>query len=212
MTATGTEAASSRPPGWALRLAAGVDAGAGAALAVASWFALHSRLTGAPWWAKFNLAAAPIYGAGVYWMGKGLATVAGAALLIALYTTLGILFAFLVGGRSRWRCAQLALLWMASWHIFAERYFWPGLDEAGPQYFDRSATVPAHLAAAVLLMRYPGRFRKMAELFAPAEVPVRPSIPEVQPETLREAEPAAPAGLPEDATPPQPRRTNREHC
>lgn len=180
------------PPRWLCQVAAGVDAGAGAALAVLSWFALHSRLTGEPWWAKFNLAAAAIYGSGVYWMGRSRATLAGAALLFAVYTLLGIGFAFLAGRRGPWRAALLALLWMAAWQAASERYVWPWLDSAAPDYFSRPATLPAHLAAAFLLARYPGRLRQIESLFEPQAEPSAP--PPAPAETP--ASPAADGPLP----------------
>ncbi|MGC8881700.1 MAG: hypothetical protein ACP5UT_02610 [Bryobacteraceae bacterium] len=196
--------AGSPPPPWLLRLAAGVDVGAGASIAVLLWFAVHSRLLGDPWWAKFNLAAAVIYGSEVYWMGRGRATLAGAALLFVLYTLLGVLFAFLAGRRSFWRSALLALLWMALWQMAAERHVWPLLDDAAPQYFNRLATVPAHLAAAILLMRYPSRLRRLEALFQPAP-PTRPSGDAPAPEVaVVEAEPADAAASKEAEAPEPP--------
>lgn len=166
------DSASPRPPRWLFRLAAGVDAGAAAALAVLGWFAFHSRLLGDPWWAKFNLAAAAIYGSDVYWMGRGRATVAGAALLFSVYTLLGVLYGLLAGRRGFWRSLLLALLWMGLWHVAAEKFIWPWLDRAGPDYFHPLATVPAHLAAAILLVRFPARLRQTEALFEPAPPPL----------------------------------------
>lgn len=168
---------SSQPPHWLCRLAAGVDAGAAAALAVLGWFALHSRLSGDPWWAKFNLAAAAIYGGDVYWMGRSRATLAGAALLFAVYTLLGVLFGFLAGRRGFWSGLLLALLWMGLWHMAAERFVWPWLDGAAPEYFNPLATAPAHLAAAFLLVRFPSRLCRIEALFAPEPPPPGPPLP-----------------------------------
>jgi hypothetical protein len=167
------------PPRWLCRLAAGVDSGAAAALAVLGWFALHSRLLGDPWWAKFNVAAAAIYGSDVYWMGRGRATLAGAALLFAGYTLLGVLFGFLAGRRGFWRSLLLALLWMGLWHGAAERFVWPWLDGAAPEYFSALATAPAHLAAAILLVRFPYRLRQIEVLFAAESAP--PPMPPMGP-------------------------------
>lgn len=175
------DAPSPRPPRWLIRLAAGVDAGAAAALAVLGWFAVHSRLLGEPWWAKFNLAAAAIYGSDVYWMGRGRATLAGAALLFSVYTLLGVLFGFLAGRRGFWRSLLLALLWMGLWHAAAERFVWPWLDGAAPEYFSALATAPAHLAAAVLLVRFPFRLRRIESLFAPEPPPPGPESPALEP-------------------------------
>ena len=155
------------PPGWFLRLLAGIDSGAGAALAAVAWFAVHSRLAGEPWWAKYNLAAATFYGVNVFTMGRGRATAAGAALLFAAYTLLGVAFAFLAAGRSPARSFLRACLWMACWHIAANRYVWPWLDPSAPHYFPWHATVPAHLAAAILLARFPARLHRLRLLWEP---------------------------------------------
>jgi hypothetical protein len=185
--------ASDPPPRWLCRLAAGVDAGAAAAVAVLGWFALHSRLLGDPWWAKFNVAAAAIYGSDVYWMGRGRATLAGAALLFAGYTLLGVLFGFLAGRRGFWRSLLLALLWMGLWHGAAQRFVWPWLDGAAPEYFSAFATAPAHLAAAFLLVRFPYRLRQIEGLFA-AEPPA-PVLP--PPERGAEVEEQTPGAGPD---------------
>ena len=157
------------PPGWFLRLLAGVDSGAGAALAAVAWFAVHSRLTGEPWWAKYNLAAATFYGVDVFTMGRGRATAAGAALLFAAYTLLGVAFAFLAAGRGPVRSFLRACLWMACWHVAAGRYVWPWLDPSAPHYFPWHATVPAHLAGAILLARFPARLHRLRLLWEPSE-------------------------------------------
>jgi len=156
------------PPGWFLRLLAGVDSGAGAALAAVAWFAVHSRLTGEPWWAKYNVAAATFYGVNVFTMGRGRATAAGAALLFAAYTLLGVAFAFLAAGRGPVRSFLRACLWMACWHVAAGRYVWPWLDPSAPHYFPWHATVPAHLAGAILLARFPARLRRLVLLWEPS--------------------------------------------
>ncbi|MCS7043824.1 MAG: hypothetical protein NZR01_13640 [Bryobacteraceae bacterium] len=188
-----------KPPSWLCRLAAGVDAGAAAALAVLGWFALHSRLLGEPWWAKFNMAAAAIYGSDVFWMGRSRATLAGAALLFLVYTLLGVIFALLAGRRGAWRSLLLALLWMGLWHMVAERFVWPWLDGAAPQYFSRLATAPAHLAAAILLLRSPSRLQKLESLFQPEPLP--PALPPAPPDAAGDAETQEPAP-----------RADSDHC
>ncbi len=162
-----------QPPQWFWRLLAGIDAGALAALAVLAWFAVHARLLREPWWAKFNLAAAPLFGERVFYMGPGRATVAGAALLFILYTLLGVVFAFLAGNRGPVRAFLLALLLMTLWQFFAQSYLWPRLDPYAVPYFLWPATIPAHAAAAVLLARFPSRLHRLQALAAP-EVPSAP--------------------------------------
>lgn len=183
------------PPPWFWRLLAGIDTGALAACMVLFWFAVHSRLLREPWWAKFNLAAAPLFGDRIFFMGPGRATVAGAALLFLLYTVLGVVFAFLAGNRGRWRTLALALLWMTCWHLFAHRYVWTRLDPSAAPYFLWPATAPAHAAAAILLMRLPARLRRFQAL---VQTPKAPPLPPAAPNPAEFA--PAPPGRPKDAT------------
>jgi len=157
------------PPAWLLRLAAGVEAAVPSAAAALIWFAIHSRLLHEPWWSKFNVAAAPWFGDRVYYMGFGRASASGAATLFVLYCILGILYAFLAGRRSAWRALLTSFLWLASWHFFAQQYFWPKLDPFAAPYFSHSATAPAHMAAAILLARFPRVHRRLRALFFPPD-------------------------------------------
>lgn len=152
------------PPPWFLRLAAGVEAAAPAAISVLVWFGIHSYLVRDPWWSKFNVAAAPFFGDRVFYLGLGRATLAGAALLLLLYGALGILFAFLAGGQGKARSFLRAALWLACWHFFAQQYVWPRLDPSAAPYFPLSATAPAHAAAAILLARFPAVIRRLRAL------------------------------------------------
>lgn len=151
-------------PGWLLRLAAGLEAGAVAAACVLVWFGIHSHLVREPWWSKFNVAAAPFFGDRVFYLGFGRATLAGAALLFLVYSAVGILYALLAGGRGTARALLLGALWLTCWHLFSQRYLWPHLDPAAPPYFPASATAPAHAAAAVLLARLPAVSRRLRAL------------------------------------------------
>ncbi len=165
MTETGDRpGAPEPPPPWFLRLAAGVEAAAPAAISVLVWFGIHSYLVRDPWWSKFNVAAAPFFGDRVFYLGLGRATLAGAALLLLLYGALGIAFALLAGGGGAGRAILRAALWLACWHFFSQQYVWPRLDPAAAPYFPLSATAPAHAAAAILLARFPGVYRRLRAL------------------------------------------------
>lgn len=166
------------PPVWFLRLAAGVEAAVPAALAGLLWLGVHSRLTGEPWWSKFNVAAAPFFGDRVYYLGLGRATLCGAALLLLLYCALGILYGFLADGRTTTRAFLRAALWLACWHFFSQQYVWPRLGPDSAPYFPPSATAPAHAAAAILLARFPAVFRRLSAMahggVAPGAAPPEP--------------------------------------
>lgn len=170
-------------PGWLLRLAAAIEAAVPAALAVLSWFAVHSLLLREPWWSKFNVAAAPFLGDRVFFLGLGRATLAGAALLVVCYSLLGILYGCLAAGRATARALLLAMLWLTLWHFFSQQYVWYWLDPSAPSYFPFSATAPAHAAAAILLARFPAVLRRLSALgrgFPPAATARRaPPEPDV---------------------------------
>jgi hypothetical protein len=151
------------------RALAGMDVGLAAGLAALSWLALHSWLRGEFWWAKLNVAGAVFYGPKVYTMGLGRATAAGFALLVVVYTALGLLFALAARSAGYARNLVLALGWSAVWQLAAQRWFWPRLDVFGPAYFPPLATLPAHLLMALCLARYAVRYRSLAAAFgAPA--------------------------------------------
>lgn len=197
-----------QPPGWLLRLAAGLEAAAPAALCVLFWFGLHSHLVREPWWSKFNVAAAPFFGDRVFYLGLGRATIAGAALLFLLYSGLGILYAFLAGARGVFRAFLLAVLWLTCWHLLSQRFVWSSLDPAAAPYFPLSATAPAHAAAAILLARFPAVLQRVRSL-----VPVRAAapalgeaVPEREPDNTAGGESQVEAGQPNEgrSAPPAP--------
>lgn len=152
------------PPAWVCRVLAGIDTGAAAALLILAWFALHSRLLGEPWWAKFNLAAAPIFGERVFVMGPGSATLVGASMLFLAYCLLATAYALLASKRGPFRAFLLAVLLMVCWHISADRWLWPMLDPFARTWFSWPATVPAHAAMAILLLRCPASYRSFRAL------------------------------------------------
>lgn len=168
------------PPAWLVRLAAAIDTAVPAALAVQLWFAVHSVLVREPWWAKFNIAAAPFFGDRVFYLGLGRATAVGAALLVALYSLSGIAYCFIASGRSALRAFALASVWLAVWHYCSQLFLWPRLDPAAPPYFPISATLPAHVAAAILLARFPSalcRLQPTTPESAPAPEAALPEPP-----------------------------------
>jgi len=142
-----------------------MDVGLGCAVAVLSWHMFHSWLRGEFWWAKLNVAGAVFYGSEVYSMGLGRATLAGFALLFVLYCLLGIGFSLFARTRGFTRNVILACLWMLSWQILSQRFFWRALDAFGPSYYPLLATLPGHLLAALSLSRFATRFQSLALTF-----------------------------------------------
>jgi hypothetical protein len=149
----------------ACRFLTGLDVGLSAAIAALSWLAFHSWLRGEYWWAKLNVAGALFYGPKVYLMGLSRASLAGFALLFVVYTGLGVLFSRMARQEGFFRNLLLGCLLGMSWHIFAQRFFWPLLDLSGPAYYPVLATLPAHLIVGLCLARFSGRFRSLAAAF-----------------------------------------------
>lgn len=147
------------------RALAGMDVGLAAGLAALSWLSLHSWLRGEFWWAKLNVAGAVFYGPEVYTMGLSRATAAGFALLLVVYTALGLSFSLVARTEGYARNLMLALGWSAVWQLAAQRWFWPRLDAFGASYYPPLATLPAHLMMALCLARYAVRYRSLAAAF-----------------------------------------------
>lgn len=147
------------------RLLAGIDTGLAGAIVVVGWFMFHSWLTGEFWWAKLNVAGAIFYGSPVYTMGFGRASLAGAALLLVIYSLLGGLFGLLARPGGFTRNLLLGMLVAMTWHAFSQRYFWRRLDSFGPAYYPVLSTLPAHLIFGLSLSRFANRFQRLAVAF-----------------------------------------------
>lgn len=192
------EAEAGGVPARVCRLLAGMDVGLSAALAVLTWLLVHSWLRGEYWWAKLNVAGALFYGPEVYRMGVGRATLAGFALLVVVYSLLGLLYAMVAKTEGYGRNLLTALVWCAVWHLVAERWFWPGMDVFGPAYFPTLATLPAHLITALCLARFGVRYASLAASFG-APAPAAEPLPE--PEREGGEDTGAGAGGAEDGRP-----------
>ncbi len=147
------------------RLLAGLDTGLAGAVVLVGWFLFHSWLTGEFWWAKLNVAGALFYGSSVYTMGFGRASLAGASLLLVLYTVIGGLFGLIARPSGFTRNLLLGMLLAMTWHLLSQRYFWRRLDSFGPAYFPALSTLPAHLIFGLSLSRFSTRFQRLALAF-----------------------------------------------
>jgi hypothetical protein len=146
---------------------AGLECGvAGGALALA-WYALHSVAHAEFWWTKFNIAAVPLYGEAVYRLGVSAATLAGAALLLLIYSLSGALFGVVAGLLPRVPALAAALLCTALLHAVFAASLRPLFGPWAPTWFPTSATLPAHLLLAALLARWPQFHTRLVAEFAP---------------------------------------------
>lgn len=195
------------------RLMAGLDVGVAGGMAVLLWFAIHSRMSGEFWWSKLNVAGALFYGANVYSMGLGKATLAGTSLLLVVYAGASAAFSQFAPATGYARNALLAVLYATALHLAANRFFWPRLDPFAPSFFAVPVTLAGNLLYALSLTRFPGRFRALAATFGDSSwsgalLVRRPQIvgpPEGAAEARSAPEDAAGAAArPESQPPPEP--------
>lgn len=144
------------------RIAAGLDAGFFGALWLLLWFVAGSVLGGGLWFSRLNLAAAPFFGDMVFYSGPGWHTISGAALLLLLYSFLGVLYAFLPASRDGWLNILTALGYAGLVHLCAGAWLWKSIHPFAPPYFAPLAIAPAHLLFGLALWRYPARLRNLA--------------------------------------------------
>jgi hypothetical protein len=179
----------------ACRLLAGADTGVAGGVVVLIWLSFFARMQGDYWWSKWNVAGALFYGDRVFIMGLGLASIAGAALLLVLYAAIGAAFSVL--GRPRGFAFNLlaGLTLALLWHQVADWLLWPRLHPSAPRFFHPLVMLPANVLYGAALLRFGPRFRRIAvalgdpgwaSQFRPpaAAVPVPPPEPpaEVRPE------------------------------
>jgi hypothetical protein len=164
----------------ACRWLAGADAGVGAGLVALLWLAVHSRLTGQYWWAKFNVAAAPFYGDRVFSAGYGAATITGAACLLLGFALTGALVGRFTPAPPHWR-RSLTSSMLASLALFllAHRFLWPAVHPFARAYFTPLSTLPAHLLFALLMVRLGRRY--LALMVAFGGLPWPPPVPAFEP-------------------------------
>jgi hypothetical protein len=177
--------------GLPVRFAAGCAAGVRGFGLASLWFVFHSLLWGEPWWAKFNLAAAPFFGDRVFRMGLSRATLAGASHLTVVYGVLGGLCGLLITTRLLRRHALLVSVCCGLlWTFLGERVFWSHLHVFAAAYYPRGVLLTANLLFALALWRTPPLAVRLHEIVARRR-DESPSPPAPDPPA------ASPAGAPD---------------
>lgn len=144
------------------RWMAGLDTGIWGASLFLAWLIFFSALSRDFWWARLNVIGAFFFGDDVFRMGLSWATVAGAALLILLYSAVGAAMAQLAFTRGFIRNLFLGLILGTAWHIVAQRYLWRSIHPFGPAFFPGLGMLPGHLLFGLTLGRFARRFRAIA--------------------------------------------------
>jgi len=139
-----------------------MDTGFWGAVAVLSWFVGASLASGGFWFARLNLAAGPFFGDKVFYSGAGWHTLTGAALLLLIYSLLGVAYAALPASREGWLNLLTALGYAGLIHLCADAWLWRRFHPFAPPYFAPLAVAPGHLLYGIALSRYPARLKSLA--------------------------------------------------
>jgi len=136
--------------------AAGLQAGMLGVWWMLVWMGLSDVFQRRSFWTSENLMASAFYGDRAIRAGFALRTVSGLALYIALYSLLGLIFAFLLSDRMpRLRtflfCAAFGVVWYyVSFHII-----WKSVLPLVALLHSSQSTVVGHLLYGSILGRYP---------------------------------------------------------
>ncbi len=175
------ESAGSRPEKLALFLG-GLQAGMLGAFFSAAWLALGSAFMGRGFWGAANAVASPLYG-GLYHRGFHFSSIAGLALHVVAYSSLGGLTALgLRDETPRTRRTLSCIVLALAWFYLAYGLVWPYVAPAVIRAQPFSMAVVGHVIYGGILSRYPHYFRPLSE-------PERAQPPDPEPPPEPEPEP-----------------------
>jgi hypothetical protein len=192
------------------RLLAGADTGVAGGILVLAWLVFAARMQGGFWWTHWNVAGSILYGERVYGMGFGVASAAGASVLLLLYAGLGMLFSFLARARGLGFNLLAGLTVALLWHQAAAFIFWPRWGPGVMFYLHPAVMLPANVLFGAALVRFGPRFRRVAVTLGDAAwawqyhpPPEAPAIPPPSPVAAPEEDSAPPVeNRPEPDRPP----------
>jgi hypothetical protein len=149
------DSAPSKPwPAGVCKAVAGLDAGVIGACLVIIWFCWAGWIRGDYWWSKLNVAGALFFGERAFQGGFGFATIAGASLLLLIYSSLGALLGWLTPPPPRWyRSVLVGLLGALVFQLVADRWLWKQFHPFAAVYFPPGVTLPANLLFGLSMMR-----------------------------------------------------------
>jgi hypothetical protein len=145
-------------------LAAGLQAGMAGALWMLAWLGFHAAWQRLSFWTSPNLFATSFYGGAALRPGFSGRTLAGMALYLLLYSSLGALFAFAVRNRlTRLRIALLAIAFAIGWYWLSFRVLWKSAMPLVAMLHQTRSNIAGHLIYGALLGRYPIYLPRAAE-------------------------------------------------
>jgi len=139
---------------------AGLETGITGALAMLIWLAAGSVWTRhSVWWVP-NLVASAVYGPGSLRDAVGIYTAVGAAMVLAIYGLVGLVFGELLGQREggfQLFCFSLIVGLTVYWA--ASRWFWNGANPVGHVYAPDGQIFLGHILFGCFLSGYPKGLR-----------------------------------------------------
>ena len=137
-------------------LLAGLEAGIIAALVLLGWLALASAWYRHSIWTAANLMATTFYGEAALSRGFTSRTVAGIALYLVLYGTIGALFGLTLASRDpSFRTTLIGILVGLGWYYLSFAILWQNINPLIPLYTHRGPMMAGHVFYGGLLGRFP---------------------------------------------------------
>ena len=137
-------------------LLAGLEAGIVAALVLLGWLALASAWYRRSIWTAANIMATTFYGETALGRGFTYRTVAGLALYLVLYGTIGALFGLALASRdASLRMTLIGVLVGLGWYYLSFAILWRNINPLIPLYTHRGPMMAGHALYGGLLGRFP---------------------------------------------------------
>lgn len=137
-------------------LLAGLEAGVIAALVLLGWLALASAWYRHSIWTAANIMATTFYGEAALSREFTTRTVAGIALYLVLYGTIGALFGLTLASRgASLRTTAIGVLVGLGWYYLSFAILWQYISPLIPLYTHRGPMMAGHALYGGLLGRFP---------------------------------------------------------
>ena len=137
-------------------LLAGLEAGIIAALILLGWLALASAWYRRSIWTAANIMATTFYGEAALGREFTSRTVAGIALYLVLYGTIGVLFGLTLASRdANLRTTLIGVLVGLGWYYLSFAILWQNINPLIPLYTHRGPMIAGHALYGGLLGRFP---------------------------------------------------------
>jgi hypothetical protein len=135
---------------------AGLEAGMIAALWMLAWMGCNSAWQRRSFWTAENLLASTFYGSSAVRDGFAFGTISGLALYLLVYSSLGCLFAAVLG----WKLPPVRLLLTLivaalGWYYLSFHVIWKTFSPLIPLLHAERPTILGHVIYGALLARYP---------------------------------------------------------